>query len=381
MGESRNANPGPAAPAQKPRDRRWQGAALVVLAGGFVLWIASERWRNAHFDWSAFAASFLKLDWCWVTAAAALGLLSYYGRALRWAVMLKPLRPRASVWGLFGATAIGFMSIVLLGRPGEFVRPYLISIKERVPFSSQMAAWFLERICDLLAVLVLFGVALIEIDSSRAGLSPKLAWVFQTGGYILGILGAVCVVILVMLSRFSGTMRKRLVEGLSFLPPRYHEKTERIVTAFIEGTAAMQDNASAFWLFFYTIAEWTVIVLCFLCLFRAYGAAAPFGLRDVLIFQGFVSFGSILQIPGLGGGVQIASIVVLTEMFHLPLALATGMAIMIWFISFLVIVPPGVLLACHEGLNWRKLRELKKRAEACAAPAAAPCPGAENGGI
>jgi hypothetical protein len=68
-------------------------------------------------------------------------------------------------------------------------------------------------------------------------------------------------------------------------------------------------------------------------------------------------------------------------MFHLPLALATGMAIMIWFISFLVIVPPGVLLACHEGLNWRKLRELKKRAEACAAPAAAPCPGAENGGI
>jgi uncharacterized membrane protein YbhN (UPF0104 family) len=380
MGESRNVNPAPAAASQKSRNRKWQGAVLVVLAAGFALWIASERWWNAHFDWPAFAASFLKLDWRWVMAAAALGLLSYYGRALRWAVMLKPLRPQASVWGLFEATAIGFMSIVLLGRPGEFVRPYLISIKERVPFSSQMAAWFLERICDLLAVLVLFGIALTQIDSSRAGVSPKLAWIFETGGYMLGIVGALCVVILVMLGRFSGTMRKRLLDGLSFLPPRYHEKTDRIVTAFIDGTAAMQDNTSAFRLFFYTVAEWTLIVLCFLALFRAYGPAAPFGLRDVLIFQGFVSFGSILQIPGLGGGVQIASIVVLTEMFHLPLALATGMAIMIWFVSFLVIVPPGVLLACHEGLNWRKLRELKKQAEACAGPAAA-APGAESEGI
>jgi uncharacterized protein (TIRG00374 family) len=346
---------------------------LAAAAAALVVWTVSGRWWNAEFEWGKFAGSFLKLDWRWLAAAVTLGLLSYYGRALRWAVMLKPLRPHASTWGLFRATAIGFMSIVLLGRPGEFVRPYLISIKEKVPFSSQMAAWFLERICDLLAVLVIFGIALTEIDASRAGLSPKLTWIFETGGYILGIAGAVCVVILVMLGRYSATMRRRLLDGLSFLPQRYQEKTDRIVTAFIDGTAAVQSNASVFWLFLYTILEWSIIVLCFLCLFRAYGAAAPFGLRDVLIFQGFISLGSILQIPGLGGGVQIASIVVLTEMFHLPVELATGMAIMIWFISFLVIVPPGLLLACQEGLNWRKLRELKRQAAACADPDARQC--------
>ena len=38
--------------------------------------------------------------------------------------------------------------MVILGRAGELVRPYLISLKEQVPFSSQMAAWLLERILD-----------------------------------------------------------------------------------------------------------------------------------------------------------------------------------------------------------------------------------------
>ena len=39
---------------------------------------------------------------------------------------------------------------MLLGRPGEFVRPYLIAVKERVPVTSQLAIWVLERIFDLL---------------------------------------------------------------------------------------------------------------------------------------------------------------------------------------------------------------------------------------
>jgi hypothetical protein len=71
--------------------------------------------------------------------------------------MLRPIRPHASVAGLLSATMIGFTAIVLLGRAGELVRPYLIAQKERVPFPSQVAAWVLERIYDLLMVLVIFG--------------------------------------------------------------------------------------------------------------------------------------------------------------------------------------------------------------------------------
>ena len=69
--------------------------------------------------------TFSRLRWGWVATASALGLLTYVGRALRWQVMLKPLTARSSFLNLMKATAIGFTAVVLFGRPGEFVRPYL----------------------------------------------------------------------------------------------------------------------------------------------------------------------------------------------------------------------------------------------------------------
>ena len=67
--------------------------------------------------------------------------------------MMLPLRPDVGLRSLISATAVGFTAVVFFGRPGEFVRPWLISVRERVPFSSQLAAWFIERIFDLLSVV------------------------------------------------------------------------------------------------------------------------------------------------------------------------------------------------------------------------------------
>jgi uncharacterized membrane protein YbhN (UPF0104 family) len=87
-----------------------------------------------------------------------------------------------------------------------------------------------------------------------------------------------------------------------------------------------------------------------------------FSLVDVLIFMGFVSFGSIVQIPGIGGGVQVVAVVVLTELFGLRLELATSFAFLVWAITFVAIVPFGLLLALREGLNWRSLRQIGREA-------------------
>ena len=55
---------------------------------------------------------------------------------------------------------------------------------------------------------------------------------------------------------------------------------------------------------------------------------------------------------------QVVSVVVLTELFRLPLEVATSIAIASWMISFVAIVPIGLALAFHEGLQWGKLRHL-----------------------
>ncbi len=136
--------------------------------------------------------------------------------------------------------------------------------------------------------------------------------------------------------------------------------------AFLEGTSAAKSHSSALWLFLYTVLEWLVIVVCFVCVFKAYPETGAFALRDVLIVMGFVAFGSILQIPGVGGGVQIVMIIVLTEIYGLRVELATSIALLTWAVTFVGIVPMGLLFAFHEGLNWKRLRQLEEDAVASA---------------
>ena len=73
--------------------------------------------------------------------------------------------------------------------------------------------------------------------------------------------------------------------------------------------------------------------------------------------MGFVSFGAVVQIPGIGGGTQVVAIVVLTELFGVRLELATRSPF-VWIITFVAIVPVGLGLALKEGLDWRSLRQI-----------------------
>jgi hypothetical protein len=83
-------------------------------------------------------------------------------------------------------------------------------------------------------------------------------------------------------------------------------------------------------------------------------------LADVLVFVGFVSFGSTIQIPGVGGGVQVVAVLVLTEFFSVRLEPATFYALVLWIITFVVVVPVGLGVALKEGLTWRGLRQISR---------------------
>jgi hypothetical protein len=114
----------------------------------------------------------------------------------------------------------------------------------------------------------------------------------------------------------------------------------------------------------YSLAEWSLIVASYLCILRCVPATAQFTITDVVLIVGFTAFGAVFQIPGIGGGTQVAIVVVLTELYRLPLEASSGLAILIWITTFVVIVPPGLLLAFHEGLTWGKLRGIRPEVEA-----------------
>ena len=61
---------------------------------------------------------------------------------------------------------------------------------------------------------------------------------------------------------------------------------------------------------------------------------------------------------------QVVSVLVLTELFRVPLEVSTSVALVLWIISFVVVVPFGLLLAVHEGIRWSALKQLEPEASA-----------------
>ena len=340
-------------------DANWRKRGLLIgLAVVAVLAAIVYRMRGTSFQWTLFIGTFQNIHWTWLAASICLMLLTYVGRAVRWEVMLRPLGRKLKIWKLTYDTAIGFTAVVLLGRAGELVRPYLISLSSGIPFSSQAAAWLLERMLDLLVVLLLFGFALTRIHTHNLPVGPSLQWVLGAGGYLVSALGAVCLILLILFRNFAEPVQKRILSALTFLPEERRLRVAKMLTAFSQGMQATRKAGFLALLLIYTGIEWAIIIGSYYTLFLAFPASASFELTDVVVFLGFVSFGSIVQVPGIGGGIQVVSIVVLTQIYGLTLESATGLALFLWIVTFVVVVPIGLACAFHQGLNWSKLKHL-----------------------
>jgi hypothetical protein len=67
-----------------------------------------------------------------------------------------------------------------------------------------------------------------------------------------------------------------------------------------------------------------------------------------------------VQLPAVGGGSQLASILVFTTIFNVDTSSATVAALVIWMITFASCSLVGVPLLIGEGFSLGKLRELGK---------------------
>jgi hypothetical protein len=117
-----------------------------------------------------------------------------------------------------------------------------------------------------------------------------------------------------------------------------------------------------------SVAMWWVIALSYKEVTHAYGAPIALSTTKVLLLMGSSMIGSMVQLPGVGGGSQLATISALDHVFHIvPKELAVSCGIMLWLVTFVAVVPVGLLLSHRERLSLRKLSEETEQAEEGAA--------------
>ena len=336
-----------------PRAKR-RYSALAIFAFLSLTLIFSWRYYS-KFQWHLFFQTLSELDPRWVAGGAALALVSYLGRAARWKVMMLPAH--SSLPRLISATLMGFSGVVLLGRAGEVVRPILIARQEDSTVPAQFAIWLMERLYDLLLILLLFGIGLVEADSLSLAPGSRLTPVLRVGGGLVVVAAGGASALLYLLGRHPGNVHTQLLRVLSFLPDRILGRVSRTFDSFLYGARSIGRPKVLAASLALTVAEWAIILAAVWCYFHAYPESRGLRLLDVAVYLGFVSVGNIVQLPGIGGGVQIASIIVLTELFHMPVEVATGLSLLIWAGSALIVLPFGIPLAIAGHVKLYEIRQ------------------------
>ena len=199
---------------------------------------------------------------------ALLAVYATYGtRALRWRILMQPVKPNPSLRNLLAATIIGFAAIGVVGRAGEFVRPYLVARKESVPITSQIGVWIFERSFDTFAVLasVAFAIGHAEVGD------PRLRRVLDGSGEIVGIAIISLVLLMILLRGYYDSMSQRVLQVLHFLPKRRWESVRRTLEGFGRGLLGIRDARSVLFCLVLSAGLWLLIAAAYYAILSAFG--------------------------------------------------------------------------------------------------------------
>jgi len=327
------------------------GVVAAILAA--LVYVQFRSWRD--FDWAIFWSQTDQVRKLHIIIAIALNYLGYLMRAIRWKVFLRPVRRETTVMGLLPPTLIGFTGLAILGRPGELIRPYLIARKEGLPFSSQLAVWAVERIFDLGAFAVLLTLAIFFASGPK-----ELAYysTFREGGFILVGLVAVLALAARVISHKGKAVADWVERRSSHLASNLGHRIALRIREFCGGMSTLHGASVLLQLSAVSVAMWYTIALAYQQVTYSYSVdLLRIPVSKVLVLMGSSMVGSLIQLPGVGGGSQLATIVTLEHVFDAPHELAASCGVLLWLVTLVSVVPLGLLLAHRERLSLRKLSE------------------------
>jgi glycosyltransferase 2 family protein len=351
--------------------------AAVLALLGILVYLQFRTWRT--FDWDTFGnvTGDLLHGRGLRHIAIAIGLiyLTYWLRAVRWKLFLKPVC-NAHLRSLTPTQYIGFTGLAILGRPGELIRPYLIARKEGLTFSSQLAVWAVERIFDIGAFTVLMCLDVLlfgwRIPHPQALQLPHPE-ALQKAALALFALVVAMSAGAYMVRRNGPGIAAWLQRKLSRFSPKVASSVCHKMTAFGEGLNTIHDTSTLVQLTGVSLAIWFVIALAYRSVLHAYPAHTALHqmhVPQVLLLMASSMVGSMITLPAIGGGSQVAVISMLSSdlWFGVPHELAVSAGIMLWLITFVAVVPVGFALSHHEHMSLRRLTEETEQVEAEAAP-------------
>lgn len=235
--------------------KNWKMAVGIAISALFIY--LSFR----QVDFSQMGRAFADADYWLLLPILAVIFLGLVLRSWRWQLLLAPIRPVA-LPGLFSSLAVGYMANTFLpAHLGEIVRAYHAQKKTGIAASALFATIVVERLLDILALLLLMGLALVVF--------PFPGWVRKSGVIMLVLVVALFVLLLLM-KRFRRQTMAFSQRLTAFLPRPVSAKIDELLSQFLDGIVPLKAAGHYPLVALQSIAIWACYALTFQLLFIAF---------------------------------------------------------------------------------------------------------------
>jgi uncharacterized protein (TIRG00374 family) len=297
--------------------------------------------------------------------ALALTLTIMLVRAERWQYLLAPLG-RTRFWVAFRTTVIGFaVSFIVPARAGEVLRPYLLARSEGLPATAAFATIIVERILDVLTVLMLLGLFFLFAQSQEASAAPAMYRAVVVGAAAIAPVALAILVTMFVMAGHPERLHSVVLKVERVLPARLARAVAGFMKTFAEGLAVVRSPRRLVWALGWSFVMWSAMAVQLWVLVRAFDITLPFG--GSFLVTAILVVGVAVPTPGGVGGTHEALRLGLTSFYGADNDAAVGAAIVQHGVNFVPYLLLGFWFLAQEGLNMTRLRQLSASARASAA--------------
>ena len=325
---------------------------ILLIAGILVSIICS--WLFARkIEWSSLGEAFREAKYIYIFPTVIILFIAHYIRAIRWEVLLSPIK-RVSVLNLFSANMIGFMANnVLPARLGEVIRPIMIARKEKIKVSTSLATVAIERVFDILGVIVIASLLFCFLPSDNETNSQAVILQLKKWSAIMAFLGICAITTLFLLSLYPKRAGAVFEKLLFVFPHHLRDKLVNMLQSFISGLQVFDHKTKLLWAGALSIVIWllnaaSIYVLCY-----SFDIGLSFA-GSCFVAVCLALAVALPQAPGFIGVFHIATQKSL-DVFGIDLSSAQSFAILLWAINFVPITITGLLFLWREGISFGEM--------------------------
>lgn len=270
-------------------------------------------------------------------------------RSFRWGLMLRPL-DRVDQISLFSVTSVGFLAIIALpARLGELARPYLITKKSQIKMTAALGTVLVERVCDSIAILAIFGIVLFFIPS----LPP---WLVRSA-LLVSLLTFMFVFFMIVMLMKRDAALKALAPLINRLPERFAGKIDGLLHQLIDGFKIFSNFKLLLLVILLSALIWIINAAAIYTLFHAFAFNLSFAAATVTMIILLIGI-AIPTAPGFIGNWHYACILGLT-LFDVSKSEALTFAVIYHFLSIGIVVALGLIFL---PFNKFSIADMKKEA-------------------